>query len=172
MLAMKRKQRASLGRPTPIWTVGAVFVMVAAGCSTMVDGKPMAEVLSAGQLAPVEWGPCRVVGGGGRDAGQIRAGAQCGKITVPIDYSKPDGAVANLALIRFPATGQKIGSLVINPGGPGGSGVGAAVGLMESLPPQIRQRFDLVGFDPRGVGSFSRLRSRCAWCRAVSTAPP
>ena len=87
--------------------------MVAAGCSTMVDGKPMAEVLSAGQPAPVEWGPCRVVGG---DAAQIPAGAQCGKITVPIDYSKPDGAVANLALIRFPATDQKIGSLVINPG--------------------------------------------------------
>ena len=61
--------------------------------------------------------------------------------------------MAALALIRFPATGAKIGSLVINPGGPGESGVDAAADLLDALPKQIRQRFDLVGFDPRGVGS-------------------
>ena len=152
---MERIQRASLGRPIPVWTVGAVFVIVAAGCSAMVDGKPMAEVLGAGQPPPVEWGPCRVVGGGGGDAGQIPAGAQCGKITVPIDYSKLDGAVANLALVRFPATGQKIGSLVINPGGPGGSGVGAAVGVAAAA-------------DPAAVRSG---RIRPARCRLVQPTP-
>jgi pimeloyl-ACP methyl ester carboxylesterase len=79
---------------------------------------------------------------------------------VPVDYSTPDGAIATLALIRYPATGAKIGSLVINPGGPGESGVSAAVDLLDSLPPQIRKRFDVVGFDPRGVAS-STPELRC-----------
>ena len=72
--------------------------------------------------------------------------------SVPVDYTKPDGDVAQLAMIRFKATGEKIGSLVINPGGPGESGVEAAVSIVESLPTPVRERFDLVGFDPRGVG--------------------
>ena len=53
--------------------------------------------------------------------------AECGKLSVPVDYSKPDGDVAQMAMIRFKATGDKIGSLVINPGGPGESGVESAV---------------------------------------------
>ncbi len=106
------------------------------------------------QPAPVAWSPCSVVGGG--DSSQVPAGAQCGEIEVPVDYSKSGGPVAHLAVVRFPATGQKkIGSLVVNPGGPGGEsgGVDAAMDLVTSLPPEIRRRFDFVGFDPRGVGS-------------------
>lgn len=72
---------------------------------------------------------------------------------MPVDYAADHGDVARLALIRFPATGQKIGSLVVNPGGPGGSGVDAAVKLVSALPPDVRRRFDFVGFDPRGVGA-------------------
>ena len=94
----------------------------------------------------VAWGPCR-------QSEDLPADAQCGSITVPVDYAKPDAASAQIALIRFPATGQRIGSLVINPGGPGESGIDAAASLLESLPTAVRQRFDLVGFDPRGVGS-------------------
>ena len=56
--------------------------------------------------------------------------AECGKLSVPVDYSKPDGDVAQLAMIRFKATGDKIGSLVINPGGPGESGVESAANLV------------------------------------------
>nr|WP_272818751.1 alpha/beta hydrolase [Mycolicibacterium rhodesiae] len=90
---------------------------------------------------PVVWSPCRT------------AGAECGEVEVPVDYAESGGTVARLALIRFPATGQKIGSLVVNPGGPGGSGVEAAIKLVKTLPPDVRQRFDFVGFDPRGVGA-------------------
>jgi pimeloyl-ACP methyl ester carboxylesterase len=98
---------------------------------------------------PVQWGPCRL----GEDVGKLPRGAQCGTLTVPVDYAKPDGETASISLIRFPANGSKIGSLVINPGGPGESGIGAAADLLDSLPPEVRERFDLVGFDPRGVGS-------------------
>ena len=72
----------------------------------------------------MQWKPCKFQGG---VETKLPAGTQCGHIAVPVDYAKPDGDVANLALIRFPATGEKIGSLVINPGGPGESGIEAAV---------------------------------------------
>lgn len=83
---------------------------------------------------------------------------ECGRLEVPMDYDDPDGATMRIAVLRLPAKGERherIGSLVINPGGPGGSGMQVAVlavrtGLGES--PLLR-RFDMVGFDPRGVGS-------------------
>ncbi|WP_051660458.1 alpha/beta hydrolase [Mycolicibacterium aromaticivorans] len=125
--------------------------MLMSGCSTSVAGLPMPSGPPLAQPAPVAWSPCSVVGGG--DSSQVPAGAQCGEIEVPVDYSKSGGPVAHLAVVRFPATGQKIGSLVVNPGGPGESGVDAAMDLVTSLPPEIRRRFDFVGFDPRGVGS-------------------
>ena len=61
---------------------------------------------------------------------RIPAGAECGQLSVPVDYAKPDGDVAHLAMIRFKATGDKIGSLIINPGGPGESGVEAAASVV------------------------------------------
>jgi pimeloyl-ACP methyl ester carboxylesterase len=93
---------------------------------------------------------------------QVLAQARCGKLGVPVDYSKPDGDTASIFVIKFPATGAKIGSLVINPGGPGESGVNTALALSQSLPPQLRERFDLVGFDPRGVG----LSKPSLWCNS------
>jgi pimeloyl-ACP methyl ester carboxylesterase len=83
-------------------------------------------------------------------------------LSVPVDYAKPDGDVAQLALIRFPATGQKIGSLFVNPGGPGESGVAAAASLVGTMPESVRERFDLVGFDPRGVGRSTPA----VWCNS------
>jgi pimeloyl-ACP methyl ester carboxylesterase len=83
-------------------------------------------------------------------------------LSVPVDYSKPDGDVAQIAMIRFKATGQKVGSLVVNPGGPGESGVEAAASMAPTLPQSVRERFDLVGFDPRGVANSTPA----AWCNS------
>jgi pimeloyl-ACP methyl ester carboxylesterase len=93
---------------------------------------------------------------------KIPAGAECGSLSVPVDYAKPDGEVAQIALVRFKATGQKIGSLIINPGGPGESGVEAAGSMVQSIPQSVRERFDFVGFDPRGVG----LSKPAVWCNS------
>ncbi|MEU0496049.1 alpha/beta hydrolase [Mycobacterium sp. NPDC006124] len=138
-----------MGRSVFVLAAVTVLGLATAGCGGTVGGKPEAGAQRAGET--VQWGPCQVVSGGG-DA-QLPKDAQCGKLTVPVDYAKPDAGTADLALIRFPATGEKIGSLMVNPGGPGESGVDAALGMLQSLPPQIRERFDLVGFDPRGIGS-------------------
>jgi pimeloyl-ACP methyl ester carboxylesterase len=78
---------------------------------------------------------------------------QCGRTEVPISYEEPRGATLPLFLVRARLAGQvnRIGSLVINPGGPGNSGTDAAISLALTLPQDVLQRFDVVGFDPRGV---------------------
>ena len=80
---------------------------------------------------------------------------QCAKLVVPIDYSRPDGDTIKLALLKAPATSssERIGSLVVNPGGPGGSGVEYASHADEGIVTKaVREAYDIVGFDPRGVG--------------------
>ncbi|MET8626806.1 alpha/beta hydrolase [Kitasatospora sp. NPDC004669] len=80
---------------------------------------------------------------------------QCATLTVPMDYARPNnGKTFTLPLIRTHATdpGKRIGSLVLNPGGPGGSGVETLrSGGADSFGKETRAHFDLVGFDPRGV---------------------
>ena len=73
---------------------------------------------------------------------------------VPLDDANPTGPQVDIAVIRLPAANQseRIGSLVVNPGGPGGSGVDFVAGSANSLPRELRDRFDIVGFDPRGTG--------------------
>ncbi len=86
-------------------------------------------------------------------------GFQCATATVPVDYARPRGATLDLALIRRPAAdpARRIGTLFANPGGPGGSGVD----FVRTAPPPAlalaTQRFDFVGWDPRGVGASARL---------------
>lgn len=81
-------------------------------------------------------------------------GLDCGHLAVPLDESHPDGRTIDLALIRRPARDRdhRIGSLVVNPGGPGASGVDFVADAGSFLPAAVLDRFDLVGFDPRGVG--------------------
>jgi pimeloyl-ACP methyl ester carboxylesterase len=85
---------------------------------------------------------------------------QCSRLTVPVDYAAPDGATIQLALIRLPAgkPGQRLGSLVINPGGPGGSGIDYTRAARAVISDAARRNFDVVGFDPRGVGESAPLK--------------
>jgi pimeloyl-ACP methyl ester carboxylesterase len=88
-------------------------------------------------------------------------GFQCGSVLVPRDYAHPDAGSLSMAVIRLSALDRvhRIGSLVINPGGPGVSGVDFVRGGAGSLfSKEIRQRFDIVGFDPRGVNLSSPVR--------------
>ena len=158
-LLQRPRKRPRVARAALVLPAVAVLLS-SSGCATVVSGT---AVLSAPQVGqPVQWGPCRPAGGGSGESVAVPTGAQCGKIAVPVDYDKPDGDEAVLALIRFPATGEKIGSLIINPGGPGESGIEAAAGIVEGLPADVRERFDLVGFDPRGVGASTPA----VWCNS------
>ncbi|WP_170319657.1 alpha/beta hydrolase [Polyangium spumosum] len=87
-------------------------------------------------------------------------GFECATFSVPVNHDAPDGRTFSIPLVRRPAAvpSARIGSLLVNPGGPGGSGVGWARGLQIFLPQPLKDRFDLVGFDPRGqAGSTPRI---------------
>ncbi|UTT66352.1 alpha/beta hydrolase [Janibacter sp. CX7] len=79
-------------------------------------------------------------------------GARCANAKVPLDYDKPTGTKTNVAVLRLPATGKRIGTLFVNPGGPGGSSTEMAYYADQWLSPEVRAKFDVVGVDPRGVG--------------------
>ena len=78
----------------------------------------------------------------------------CARVQVPLDYADPEGPRGEVALLRAKARGEKIGSLLVNPGGPGGSGMNivALLGPVWEHGP-VGERFDVIGFDPRGVGA-------------------
>ncbi len=84
----------------------------------------------------------------------------CGRVLVPVDYAKPNGPTMPVAVIRIRYQDQpdRIGSLLVNPGGPGGSGFFLAISLAASLSDDVLEHFDLVGFDPRGVGLSTPIR--------------
>ena len=80
----------------------------------------------------------------------------CTMLNVPLNYSQPNGRHISLALDMIPATApvsQQQGILLVNPGGPGGSGLSLPAELAEGLSPGVARDYDIIGFDPRGVGS-------------------
>ncbi|HSZ38101.1 MAG TPA: alpha/beta hydrolase [Acidimicrobiales bacterium] len=93
-------------------------------------------------ITPVVWTPCN-------------GGLQCGTLVVPLDYADPgNGQTISMAVARHPAEvpADRIGSLVIDPGGPGVSGVDDMANELSALTPGLLDDFDIVMFDPRGVG--------------------
>jgi pimeloyl-ACP methyl ester carboxylesterase len=95
----------------------------------------------------LDWGGCAEQG----------EAFECATLDVPLDYDDPEGATVSMAVIRHPATDPdaRIGSVVFNPGGPGGAGLPAVDFLVGEgrIPDELLARFDFVSFDPRGVGS-------------------
>ena len=132
------------------------IVAAVAAAALLVAAAPAAASAGTGQA------------GADREArGQIRwtackedATAECGVLRVPVDWRKPRGATFDLALARRKAAdpARRIGSLVINPGGPGGSGVDFALGAAGYFTPEIMAKFDVVGLDPRGVARSHAVR--------------
>jgi len=137
-------------------TVSAGLLLVAvtlvgsppAAAAPPANGSGAAAAVAAAPATRILWSPC--------ERGQF----DCATVPAPLDYDQPDGASVLLSLIRLPATdpGRRIGSLLVNPGGPGGSGVDFVLFAGQFLPAEIRARFDVIGFDPRGIGRSTALR--------------
>ncbi|WP_018331793.1 alpha/beta fold hydrolase [Actinomycetospora chiangmaiensis] len=98
------------------------------------------------QPPPATFGPCT-------SASLVAAGAQCGFVTVPLDYADPGGRKITIAISRIThKTSQSQGVMLVNPGGPGGSGL-ALSRLQSRVPNGAGNAYDWIGFDPRGVGA-------------------
>lgn len=122
---------------------------LAACCLTLAAcGAPPAAPQHA-----LQWTPC------GELPGQVR---ECAHLSVPLDYADPTGPTISLALARIPARGPgpREGSILVDPGGPGISGVDEILTLPDQLSPQVEARYDVVGWDRRAVARSSPL-----WCR-------
>src|SRR5690606_23619342 len=106
--------------------------------------------------AALDWGECKASG----DAPAPGDDWQCATLQVPLDWSKPEGSTIGLALIRAKATGgDRAGSLLFNFGGPGGSGVSMMPSYASTVS-KLRERYDLVSWDPRGVAASEGVRCR------------
>lgn len=135
---------------SPSSSVGAATAPTSASPSAPTSASPSAPTttaLSSYYEQHLHWTECN-------------APFQCSQLVVPLDYSQPSGATISLAVIRLRAVDQatRIGSLVLNPGGPGGSGVAYARGAEAVVDGSVRARYDIVGFDPRGVGASAPVR--------------
>lgn len=82
----------------------------------------------------------------------------CAKVTVPVDYSDPDGETLELSVRRVAATGKTNRVLFVNPGGPGGSATQFASTVASAISTDMRKAWDVVGVDPRGVGNSTPLQ--------------
>lgn len=139
-----------------VWSVSlgvfvlGIFFAILSGAGTL--GAPAAAGAAAVLKPKISWSPCYK---------ELGLPFECGTVQVPLDYDDPGLSAVSIALVRLPATdpANKIGTLFFNPGGPGGSGVDFILGLGPYLySDEVRARFDIVGFDPRGVARSAPLR--------------
>jgi pimeloyl-ACP methyl ester carboxylesterase len=121
-----------------------LVTLVAAGCSR--NAAPTATKSPTPSPAHLTWTDCG-------------SGFQCATLQVPLDYAHPDAGTIGIAINRKPATdsARRIGSVLTNPGGPGDSGIQFLKGAAGSFS-TLNSRFDLIGFDPRGVGLSAPIR--------------
>ena len=157
-----RRRRVSAGALAAVAGVclGAGAVVPAAAVPA-VGPAPVAKAVVPQGLESfygqkVEWYDCAATGGMEKSAD--KTGFQCAKVTVPLDYSHPDGQTIEIAMKKHLATGStRQGTLFANPGGPGYSGVDMVENNETQFSPTVNQAYDIIGFDPRGVGSSTAI---------------
>ncbi|MEU6682401.1 alpha/beta hydrolase [Streptomyces sp. NPDC046832] len=123
---------------------GAAVVL--AGTFTAVPTEASASgTATTPRYAELSWKSC---------ATEDHPTLQCASLNVPLDHRRPEGEKITLALSRVPHTARTYqGPLLVNPGGPGGSGLTLAGFVASSLPAKVAAQYDVIGFDPRGVGA-------------------
>ncbi|MCT9930429.1 alpha/beta fold hydrolase [Planotetraspora sp. A-T 1434] len=159
-----------------IATTGVIVLAAGAITGSGQGGAVAAGTAEPYHPAPLTWAACPTppVARPGEPQPQR---LECAKLTVPLDYAEPHGETIQVALIRVRATDQahRLGSLVFNFGGPGASGIDAFTGGVAAQFAKLGTRYDLVSFDPRGVGRSSPVtcvddKWKDAWA-AVDASP-
>lgn len=148
-------------RPPVALALALTAVVVAPGAAGAASAERPARAAApapaAAAVPALGWGACPE--GWTRD-GVDPTAFDCAVAAVPLDHDDPTGPTIDLAVKRLPASGdpaERIGTLFLNPGGPGGSGVGFVDSAEGAFPAEVLERFDVVGFDPRGVARSTPL---------------
>ncbi|MET8982494.1 alpha/beta hydrolase [Streptomyces sp. NPDC004539] len=124
-------------------------------CAVLLTATALLSVPAPASAAPqpaLRFGPCPDT----VPAPPAPDRVECATLSVPLDHRRPDGPRIGIAVSRVPASGspaERRGALLVNPGGPGGSGLPYAVTKRAKLPESVRRAYDVIGFDPRGVGA-------------------
>jgi pimeloyl-ACP methyl ester carboxylesterase len=128
-----------------------VALAVAVACVAVVLVVRPASALGAAPVPALDWKPCTASG---------QEGFDCAKARVPLDHGKPRGRTIELAVIRHRASDPKdrIGALFFNPGGPGGAGTEDLPAFFGHFPKEVRKHFDVISWDPRGVGESTAVQ--------------
>lgn len=158
---MTRATRRALRRAPAVAASLAVAALALAACTappkvqTPADDASAAAATATGEAGPegfeafygqtLDWTACD-------------SGFECATATAPLSWQDPEAGSIDLALKRLPASGERQGSLLTNPGGPGGSGYDFVEGAAASIGDRVKQAYDVVGFDPRGVGRSTAVR--------------
>jgi pimeloyl-ACP methyl ester carboxylesterase len=145
--------------------VAAPFLLpaaAAAAASPSAGTSPASALRTAAaalQVPHITWSGCPAAQPGDPSL----AGFQCARIAVPLNYSDPAGRKIYLGLVKHPARtpGKRIGTLFFNPGGPGGLGSVFLPGLLKGFGARVLDRFDIVSWDPRGMGGLSSPVVQC-----------
>ncbi|WP_245633529.1 alpha/beta hydrolase [Amycolatopsis jejuensis] len=154
---MRGSRRTSGG--VLVTALATALAGLAGTASAAPAGAGEAQAADIAQTTPVKWAECskdQLKGVPPEQATQY----SCARYRVPIDHDDASLGTIDIALMKRAAKvpGQRIGSLFLNPGGPGGSGLRMPIAGDRLFRPQVLDRFDLVGFDPRGVGDSNPLR--------------
>ncbi|WP_371596429.1 alpha/beta hydrolase [Streptomyces sp. NBC_00564] len=126
--------------------------LLAASAAVLSLTAPLTATAStSGAPAPLDWAKCE---GSGLDPRQ-----QCATVEVPMDYADPGGEKIRIAVSRIPSENPQArrGALLLIPGGPGGSSLNNPSGKGQDLPQEVRDTYDLIGFDPRGLGRSTQV---------------
>ncbi len=140
--------------------IAAVAAVALAGCSVLPRAQDSTEPTSVG-ADPTRTGPPANPEASAVYSQEVTwrtcGDLECASIDVPLDWSLPEGETIALALSRRPADdqGSRVGSLLVNPGGPGGSGIDFLQSVDSLASKKLMANYDIVGFDPRGVGESS-----------------
>lgn len=143
-------------RLAPVLSLLLLPVLPLLAAAPVGASAPQAPV--GGLAAEVDIDPPTITWG---ECDYYEAPVECAAVPLPLDYDDPDGPTTTVHVSRVPASGERIGSLFVNPGGPGGSAYDFATAAGDLIGPGISERFDVVGVEPRGIGvnpaAFCRL---------------
>lgn len=131
-------------------TAAVLLIAGCAGGNGVRRDQPDAGAV-ASPASPSKPGPLAAFYGQRLRWSSCRGGFECARLEVPLDYRAPRGRTIRIALVRLPSGDDRRGSLVLNPGGPGASGIDYARAADIVVSRDVRDRYDIVGFDPRGV---------------------